>query len=175
MTLLWTFLTILAMLSFEPALAFVTPSPRTFEHTRLSVSTKSDEMSNSSLAVIEYNDFLPRPHPDLSAMDVVQACMTTLIDHPDHGEGLEVCFDFSSDRCRVRTILFVQLGQTTHSPILLVAHHSTRLPSVVLSSRFAPMHKTPSLVILSNAKIGRPFPLDPSLKVHQRAEPCRPF
>jgi hypothetical protein len=50
-------------------------------------------------AAIEYDDFLPNPHPDFSATDVVTVCMNTLIDRKDGG-GLEVCFNFSSDQCR---------------------------------------------------------------------------
>ena len=48
--------------------------------------------------VIEYDDFLPQPGPDLEAVEVVHACMKTLLDHRD--AGLEVCFNFASDRCR---------------------------------------------------------------------------
>ena len=47
---------------------------------------------------IEYNDFLPNPNPSLTALDVVSACMTTMLEHQD--EGLEVCFNFSTDNCR---------------------------------------------------------------------------
>eukprot|EP00527_Entomoneis_sp_CCMP2396_P002086 CAMPEP_0198143440 /NCGR_PEP_ID=MMETSP1443-20131203/7539_1 /TAXON_ID=186043 /ORGANISM="Entomoneis sp., Strain CCMP2396" /LENGTH=206 /DNA_ID=CAMNT_0043806677 /DNA_START=93 /DNA_END=713 /DNA_ORIENTATION=- len=46
----------------------------------------------------EYNDFLPQPGPDWEAVNVVHACMQTLLEHRD--AGLEVCFNFSSDRCR---------------------------------------------------------------------------
>jgi hypothetical protein len=48
--------------------------------------------------IVEYNDFLPNPNTDWSAQDVVQGCMDTLIHDPI--QGLEVCFAFSSDRCR---------------------------------------------------------------------------
>lgn len=45
---------------------------------------------------------LPEPTPDLSAEDVVQICMDCLLsnDEPKANAGLEVCFNFSSDRCR---------------------------------------------------------------------------
>jgi hypothetical protein len=49
--------------------------------------------------IIEYDDFLPNPNPSLSATDVVVVCMNTLVERKDGG-GLEVCFNFSSDRCR---------------------------------------------------------------------------
>jgi hypothetical protein len=48
--------------------------------------------------IIEYPDFLPNPNPVLTAVDVVAACMDTLLERKD--AGLEVCFHFSSDRCR---------------------------------------------------------------------------
>lgn len=50
-------------------------------------------------AVIKYDDFLPNPHPDYTATEVVTVCMNTLIERKDGG-GLEVCFNFSSDQCR---------------------------------------------------------------------------
>jgi hypothetical protein len=55
--------------------------------------------TTSLQAGIEYDDFLPNPHPDLSATDVVAICMNTLVERKDGG-GLEVCFHFSSDTCR---------------------------------------------------------------------------
>ena len=51
--------------------------------------------------IIEYDDFLPSPIPNFNATDVVELCMKCLIDGSG-GSGLEVCFEFSSDRCRVR-------------------------------------------------------------------------
>lgn len=48
--------------------------------------------------VIEYDDFLPDPDPSLEASDVLSACMETLLQRQD--AGLEVCWRFSSDRCR---------------------------------------------------------------------------
>lgn len=49
--------------------------------------------------VIEYDDFLPQPGPHVEcALDVVQACMDTLLCNRD--AGLEVCFNFASDSCR---------------------------------------------------------------------------
>jgi hypothetical protein len=47
---------------------------------------------------LEYSDFLPQPDPNLDAIDVVNSCMSVLLDSRD--AGLEVCFHFSSDRCR---------------------------------------------------------------------------
>lgn len=42
------------------------------------------------------------PHADMTARDVVTTCMDALLqnDNPRKNAGLEVCFDFSSDRCR---------------------------------------------------------------------------
>jgi hypothetical protein len=61
----------------------------------------------------EYNDFIPRPDPQYSALDVVSMCMDTLLSSSSssssssfsssakkHNAGLEVCFAFSNDRCR---------------------------------------------------------------------------
>lgn len=47
---------------------------------------------------LEYNDFLPQPGPNWEALEVVHACMKTLLEQRE--AGLEVCFNFSSDRCR---------------------------------------------------------------------------
>jgi len=55
--------------------------------------------NNEVVPMIEYDDFLPGPHPDYEAIDVVRLCMDQLINGKD-GAGLEVCFAFSSDRCR---------------------------------------------------------------------------
>jgi hypothetical protein len=49
-----------------------------------------------------YPDLLPHPDPSLSAVDVVSACMNTFLDEQPEA-GLEVCFHFSSDRCRAAT------------------------------------------------------------------------
>jgi hypothetical protein len=42
------------------------------------------------------------PHSDMTAQDIVAACMDALLqnDIPRKNAGLEVCFYFSSDRCR---------------------------------------------------------------------------
>jgi hypothetical protein len=53
----------------------------------------------------EYNDFLPRPDPRYSALDVVSMCMETLLLSSSklsnqNNDGLDVCFGFSNDRCR---------------------------------------------------------------------------
>lgn len=47
-------------------------------------------------------DVLPTPNVDYSAHDVVTMCMNHLQDNhvPVANAGLQVCFDFSSDRCR---------------------------------------------------------------------------
>lgn len=43
-------------------------------------------------------DSLPDPNMDFSPQDVIALCMNHLLWSRD--EGLEVCFNFSSDRCR---------------------------------------------------------------------------
>jgi hypothetical protein len=48
--------------------------------------------------ILEYNDFLPSPNTVFTAENVVFACMDTLMQ--DQVQGLEVCYAFSSDRCR---------------------------------------------------------------------------
>lgn len=47
-------------------------------------------------------EFVPFPHRDYSASDVVQMCMDSMSrnNDPYHNAGLEVCFNFSTDRCR---------------------------------------------------------------------------
>jgi hypothetical protein len=62
---------------------------------------------NDKAAMIEYDDFLPNPHADLEAIQVVEACMNTMLHRKE--AGLEVCWNFSSDRCRVRSSFFVRL------------------------------------------------------------------
>lgn len=55
----------------------------------------STPLQNDLYATIEYNDFLPHPNPDIEAPDVVCLCMDCL--RKSEKEGLEVCFNFSSD------------------------------------------------------------------------------
>lgn len=47
-------------------------------------------------------DFIPFPHRDFTAPEVVQMCMDTLSrnNEPYANAGLECCFNFSTDRCR---------------------------------------------------------------------------
>ena len=63
-------------------------------------TARSDALgeSSSSSTVIEYDDFLPQPNTEWDALQVTQACMGVLLERKD--AGLEVCFNFSSDRCR---------------------------------------------------------------------------
>jgi hypothetical protein len=46
------------------------------------------------------NDNLPHPHPELSAIDVVTTCMNLFLLKGQEQVGLEVCFNFSSEKCR---------------------------------------------------------------------------
>ena len=61
---------------------------------------ETDNGSSSFMGIDE--DFIPFPHRDFTAPDVVQMCMDTLTHNnkPYANAGLEVCFNFSSDRCR---------------------------------------------------------------------------
>lgn len=93
--------------------------------------------SKSSLSITEYDDFLPTPHPDLDAPGVVQTCMTALLDGKENA-GLDVCFSFSSDRCRVRRSKGRPLGYGPHFAISTV-----RSPPFVLS----PRHRLHSVVL----------------------------
>lgn len=64
----------------------------------------SEELEKATTVFFQYDDDdeehdnLPIPNPSLEPMDVLSACMSTLLDKQD--AGLEVCFNFSSDRCR---------------------------------------------------------------------------
>jgi hypothetical protein len=80
---------LLACLFCAPvANAWVTsPSHKADPHTLLYVDPSS---------VVEYNDFSPHPSPLYDAPTVVDTCMTSLLQK----RGLDVCFEFSSDRCR---------------------------------------------------------------------------
>lgn len=62
-----------------------------------SASRDSAELQPSS-PIIEYDDFLPQPNSEWNALGVVEACMDIMLERKD--AGLEVCFNFSSDRCR---------------------------------------------------------------------------
>jgi hypothetical protein len=79
--------------------AFVPPILR-FQHTDSLFAIHAFESSNANPESrrLEYSDFLPQPDPSLDALDVVHSCMSVLLDSKD--AGLEVCFHFSSDRCR---------------------------------------------------------------------------
>ena len=65
----------------------------------LSIATARSSLAATRAVVQEFSDLLPHPHPSLSATDVVSACMSTFIDY-NKDLGLQVCFAFSSDRCR---------------------------------------------------------------------------
>lgn len=48
--------------------------------------------------IVEYYDFLLGPNVEWKPENIVYACMETLMN--DQVQGLEVCYAFSSDRCR---------------------------------------------------------------------------
>jgi hypothetical protein len=79
-----------------PSLAFVGPF--------VTPSSRANARS-ARRAALDHEDSLssPSPNPDLDAHAVVTLCMQSLLQGKD-GSGLDVCFAFSSDRCRVRAI-----------------------------------------------------------------------
>lgn len=85
--------------SFELHVAVSKQRP---EESLLSARDSLDDFSSEEPAetttILEYDDFLPNPNPSMEPRDVLSACMNTLLDRQD--AGLEVCFNFSSDRCR---------------------------------------------------------------------------
>lgn len=66
-------------------------------------AAEDDGDAAKSSIIVEYDDFLPSPNPEYVATDIVEVCMKALLEGKG-GSGLEVCFEFSSDRCRVRSI-----------------------------------------------------------------------
>lgn len=60
---------------------------------------RSTIAATSQSNIIEYDDILPNPNPDIKPIEVVQFCMDVMMTK-DNNEGLEVCFNFSSDFLR---------------------------------------------------------------------------
>ena len=60
------------------------------------------EFGNDRPEVVDYSSPLASPDADMTALDVVKTCMDALMrnDEPMKDAGLEVCYNFSSDRCR---------------------------------------------------------------------------
>jgi len=90
------------VMAFHPASV---PSSKTVGTSKLSCRASMGPLSDDEVekktrfsAIVEYDDFLPTPNPDLDAMGVLAACMDTMLDREE--DGLEVCWRFSSDRCR---------------------------------------------------------------------------
>ena len=78
-----------------PKAPTLTKSSRHDPHRLLSSSGTSDN------SIVEYNDFLPNPNPDIEGPDVVRICMESLGNAKgETSEGLEVCFNFSSDHLK---------------------------------------------------------------------------
>jgi hypothetical protein len=59
------------------------------------------KMTETSMGIID-EVYIPFPHSGYTGLDVVEMCMDKMSqnDEPYHHAGLEVCFNFSSDRCR---------------------------------------------------------------------------
>jgi hypothetical protein len=64
-----------------------------------SSTTKTAQSDDNMLF---YSDVLPQPNPSYNAIHVVQACMETIVQNQqyDPNIGLQVCYNFSNDRCR---------------------------------------------------------------------------
>ncbi|KAL7581152.1 hypothetical protein ACA910_005945 [Epithemia clementina (nom. ined.)] len=63
-----------------------------------STTQRFSSPASTASSLVEYDDFLPQPGPHFQALEVVHACMKTLLVNRD--AGLEVCFNFASDSCR---------------------------------------------------------------------------
>lgn len=95
---------IVASLPWKVAMAFrpiIVPSKeclsRPMRRLRLG-SAFGDEAEKATSSVVEYNDFLPAPDPAFDAPGVLAACMDAMLEREE--DGLELCWRFSSDRCR---------------------------------------------------------------------------
>ena len=84
-------------IAFQPA---VVPSQirMTTSTLRTSLGNSFGDEAEEPSSIVEYDDFLPTPNPGLDALGVLAACMDTMLDREE--DGLEVCWRFSSDRCR---------------------------------------------------------------------------
>jgi hypothetical protein len=66
-----------------------------------SLTRASRRCTQRMMLEMEYPDFLPHPHPSLTAEQIVRFCMDSFVEYPNNSHvGLEVCFSFSSDQCR---------------------------------------------------------------------------
>ncbi len=65
------------------------------------------DFTDGDLSQIDLTKCLPFPNPNVIAEEVVTLCMDALLynDEPKPNAGLEVCFNFSSDRCRAGKII----------------------------------------------------------------------
>ena len=89
---------LLALALTACAEAFVSPARRPRSTAVQYYEMGQGNENNLEKNIVEYNDFLPEPNPSLQALDVLSACMTNLKER--QASGLEVCWKFSSDRCR---------------------------------------------------------------------------
>jgi hypothetical protein len=98
------------------------------------IERRNQQLVEVSATSFEYDDMLPRPHPDIVALEVVHLCMDTLMNKGNkNNEGLKVCFDFSSDFLQApfggkldafiqhaKNPVFASLVQCTHYEILSI-------------------------------------------------------
>jgi hypothetical protein len=60
---------------------------------------RCDPLRTKEISSVEAIEIVDTPNPDLSAVAVTRNCMESLKTLPSH-QSLEVCFNFSTDRCR---------------------------------------------------------------------------
>lgn len=60
------------------------------------------DFTDGDLSHIDFSRCMPTPSADIESEEVVTLCMEALANNnnPKENAGLEVCYDFSSDRCR---------------------------------------------------------------------------
>lgn len=67
-----------------------------------SLNEANDRLKRKTFQIASCREDLPQPNPEVTPEDLVELCMTYLQynDLACENSGLEVCFSFSSDRCR---------------------------------------------------------------------------
>ena len=98
-SLLTMSLGLLSLSSLQLTKAFAN-HPTSFYRGRQFASLHGNSAAASTTTpTIEYDDLLPNPNPTIDPIEVVQLCMDVMMTK-DNNEGLEVCFNFSSDYLR---------------------------------------------------------------------------
>mmetsp|Transcript_51275 Transcript_51275/g.109150 ORF Transcript_51275/g.109150 Transcript_51275/m.109150 type:complete len:210 (-) Transcript_51275:145-774(-) len=88
----------------KTGLAFQVSRTRIVKHNPSIVGWQSvpNEPQDLAPSDVNYGTPLSSSHANMTATDVVQKCMDAMLqnDSPRKNSGFQVCFDFSSDRCR---------------------------------------------------------------------------